>query len=1013
MISNRVARTVAMLGALAWSGSSPGSAADGSKPISFDREIRPILAENCFSCHGPDASKRKAKLRLDLREGAVADLGDGRRAIVPGKPGESGLVERVEAEDPEERMPPPSAGNHKALTAGQVATLRRWIESGAEYTRHWAYERPRVEGEGSIDRYVEESLKARGIAPAEPADRATLIRRLGFDLLGLPPSPGEVDAFEADPSPDAYEKLVDRLLASPHFGERMAMAWLDGVRYADTTGYHSDNHREVSPYRDYVIRSFNDNTPFDRFTVEQLAGDLLPDPSSDALIASGYNRMGMTTQEGGAQAGEYVAKYAADRVRNASAVWLGATLGCAECHDHKFDPYTQRDFYRFAAFFADVTEVPIGEQPLSPVPSRETRARLAAIDAESAPLRARLDGMTPLPDLGTAQSKWEEATRADLGRWIPLVPTSARADSGAPLTIGPDGTISAGGAVAPIDLYTLECTIENRAITAVRVEAIADDSLPSRGPGRAGNGNFVLSELAVSVGGQPVALGEPSATFEQAQQGVAGAIDGDPKTGWAIMGEIGRDHDAVFETKHTLGADRPLPIVIRVVQAHGAGHLLGRFRIAVTEAPRPVRATGPGVIDPSIRSSLAVEPSRRTAAQAETLAAAFRAVAPEFAADRTALAALDLERKGLIDATPMALITTAGPPRTTRVLARGDWRDTTGAEVTPAVPGFLGAEVAGRRANRLDLARWIVDPTNPLTARVFVNRVWALAFGQGLVASVEDFGAQGEVPSHPELLDRLASEFVAEGWDVKRLVRRIVTSEAYRRSSRGDSATVEADPANRLLARQSRFRLDAELVRDDMLAISGLLADRVGGPSVKPYQPAGYWAHLNFPKREYQADHGEGLHRRAIYTYWMRSFLHPSLLAFDAPSREECAARRSRSNTPTQALVLLNDPIFVEGARAFAGRILREGGADDTARVDFAVRCALGRRPGAEERAILVGLVDRHRAHYRAAPAEATALLKVGELPIPAGSAGDPAELAAWTSVARAILNLHETITRD
>ena len=1000
--------------ALLISGSAPSFAADtpvAAKPVNFDRDVRPILSENCFACHGPDANKRKAKLRLDTRAGAFADLG-GHVAIVPGKPDESTLVDRIVSDDPDEKMPP--AKSEKRLTPAQVDTLRRWVASGAEYKSHWAFEKPtkvpsQAENSGQIDRFLRVKLAEKGLTPSPPADRATLIRRLGFDLLGLPPTTAEVDAFVNDRSADAYEKVVDRLLASPHYGERMAMAWLDWVRYADTAGYHSDNQREVSLYRDYVIDAFNKNKPFDRFTVEQIAGDLLPSPTREQKIASGYNRILMTTEEGGAQAKEYTAKYAADRVRNASTVWMAATLGCAECHDHKFDPYTARDFYRFAAFFSDIQEVAVGSQPPTKIPTPEQQSRLDELDARIASLQKTLD--TPTPALAKAQAEWEKSAGLKRDRWTNLIPVSAKSGAGTPLKIEPDGTVVAQGTPADSDTYLLTYNVDRRAVTALRLEVFPDASLPGKGPGRAANGNFVLHEVTATAGGKPLPLANASAAYSQPGWDVAGAIDGNPTTGWAMMEWAGRPNQAVFETKADLGDGKPFPLTVSLAMNYGGGHLIGRLRIEATDAPRPVKAGDADGLPTTAREAIAIATDKRTGPQADALASYYRSIAPLLAPSRKALADLRSERDSLAAATPTMLVASSGPPRTMRILPRGNWLDETGAEVTPAVPAFLAPEIKGRRATRLDLADWLVSAENPLVARVFVNRLWKIAYGQGLVSSLEDFGAQGSLPTHPELLDWLAVTFREEGWDVKRMMKRIVISAAYRQTSHASEPLREADPNNQWLARQGRFRLDAEFVRDDMLVVSGLLAPRVGGPSVKPYQPAGYWEHLNFPRRTYQNDHGDGLYRRGMYTFWQRTFLHPSLLAFDAPSREECTAQRPRSNTPLQALVLLNDPIYVEGARAFAERIVAEGGKDVDSRLVFAFKRAVSREPRAAERRVLTALLDNHRAYFGSHSKEADEFLHVGERPVPKGA--DAAELAAWTSVARAILNLHETITRN
>jgi hypothetical protein len=763
------------------------------RPIDYSREILPILANECYACHGPDAAQRQADLRLDVRDMAV------RGAILPGNAGRSPLVLRISSTSADERMPPPES-KRPPLLPREIELVRQWIDQGAKFDVHWAYLPPRrpLAPAGAdaawcrnpIDCFIGAGYVRQGLRPAADADPRSLVRRLSFDLCGLPPSPGEVEAFAADPSPAAYQRLVDRLLASPHYGERMAVWWLDLARYADTCGYHSDNHRDVWLYRDYVIAAMNAGKRFDRFTVEQLAGDLLPGASLEERIASGYNRLLQTTEEGGAQPKEYAAKYAADRVRNAAAAWMGATLGCAECHDHKFDPYTTRDFYRFEAFFADVDELPTGRQPQTELPTAEQQARRAELDARLAALEKTL--AAPAPAQAAAQAAWK--------------------------------------------------------------------------------------------------------------------------------------------------------------------------------AKR--------------------EPLRR---------------------EREALRH---ERDGLVASIPTSLVSRSVAPRLVRVLPRGNWQSDSGEVVTPAIPAFLGGlPAAGRRPTRLDLAHWLTGRDNPMAARVLVNRLWKLMFGQGIVKTADDFGTQGARPTHPELLDWLAVECLDCGWDLKHLLKLMAMSHVYRLSSRAAPETLVRDPANLWLARQGRFRLDAEFVRDNALAVAGLLSPKVGGPSVKPYQPAGYWAYLNFPPREYSADRGENQYRRGLYTYWQRTFLHPSLLAFDAPTREECCVDRPRSNTPLQALVLLDDPTYVEAARAFAVRVLGQGAADAAGRVQFAFRQALGRPARPDEAAALVCLYREHRRAYDRDQQAARALVSVGDSKPPDNL--PPAELAAWTSVTRTILNLHETVTRE
>lgn len=817
--------------------------------VGFNRDIRPILSDNCFACHGPDKNKRIAGFRLDVREEAL-----GRGVIVPGNPERSSLITRVMASDG--RMMPP-ASFHKTLTAEQKSLLKRWIAQGAPYEDHWAYQPPqrpvvpkltdpRYAARNPIDALVRSRLKDKGLLPSPEADRRTLIRRLYFDLLGLPPSPAEVAAFVNDRSPDAYEQLVDRVLKNPHYGERMAQSWLDVVRYADTIGYHSDTGRNVWPYRDWVIRSFNENKPFDRFTIEQLAGDLLPDATQETRVGSAFNRLLLTTEEGGAQAKDYEARMLTDRVRAVGATWLGQTTGCAQCHDHKFDPFTARDFYSLGAFFADIQEPIIGHpEDGMLVTTSEQQQQLAKLDAEAAAARAFL------PQLKEAQTKWEGEVRA---------------------------------------------------------------------------ANFALPELAAD----------------------SKAPEGDKKRAGQVVSALKKEAPA------RNGAEQ------RVVEEY--------FR---TRAAHP------------------------------------------FKAELDALNRAEKARNDYFNALPKCLVSVSGQnKRTVRILPRGNWMDESGEVVKAALPHYLpGPKIEGREPTRLDLAQWLVSRDNPLTARTVMNRMWKQFFGTGLSKVLDDLGAQGEPPVNPALLDWLASEFMDSGWDVKHMVRTIVTSATYRQTSVARPDLLAKDPYNRELARQSAFRLDAELVRDNALAVSGLLVPEIGGPSVKPYQPAGYWENLNFPVREWAADAGESQYRRGLYTWWQRSFLHPSLLAFDAPSREECAADRTRSNIPQQALVLLNDPTYVEAARAFAARILKEAPSAPEARLNWAWQRALQRNPRAAEMATVRGLLDQQLATYRADPKAAGELLKVGFAPVPAGQ--DPAELAAWTHVARVLLNLHEAITRE
>ncbi|HZN65242.1 MAG TPA: PSD1 and planctomycete cytochrome C domain-containing protein [Tepidisphaeraceae bacterium] len=973
--------------------------------IEFNRDVRPILSENCFACHGFDAAQRKAELRLDTKEGVAA--------AVRGAKTQDDLLKRIRSGDPDELMPPPESG--KSLTERQKAVLARWVEQGAQWQGHWSYLKPtrpavpEVDQPGfvrnPIDKFVLARLKELNLQPSPEADRVTLIRRLSFDLTGLPPTPAEAKAFVEDQSPEAYEKLVDKLLASPAYGERMAAYWLDLVRYADTIGYHSDNPMNAWPYRDYVIKAFNSNKPFDRFTVEQIAGDLLPDAAVEQKVASAYNRLLQTTEEGGAQPKEYAAKYAADRVRNLGSVWLGQTMGCCECHDHKFDPFTTKEFYQLAAFFADVQEAPVGRrEPGMPVPDESQQGELKKIDDAIASAKERLNA--PAPELAAKQAEWEKNVSGGDVAWTTLKPESYSVRGESKLRDDGDGVLRSVYKVAAKETYTITAKADLKNVTGFRVEALNDPELPAGGPGTAPNGNFVLTNFSVSAGGKPVKLNNSSADYEQNGHPVAYAIDGKNDTGWAVQPQFGKPHFAVFETDKPVESAGAVTLVLEF-QSQYPQHNIGKLRLSATTAPSPSRLALP----PAVKEALAVAPDKRTDAQKNELAAYYRTLAPELQPVRDELAALEKKKSALMEAMPKVLVTTSGPPREIRVLPRGNWLDETGPVVQPGVPAVLGAgPVADGRQNRLDLAKWLVSPENPLTARVTVNRFWKQFFGTGVSKSLEDLGSQGEWPTHLDLLDWLAVEFRDGGWDVKKTVRLIVTSGTYRQASMPRPELKDRDPYNRLLARQSRYRLDAEQVRDNALAVSGLLVNKVGGRSVFPYQPPGYWFALNFPVREWQNDTGENLYRRGLYTHWQRSFLHPSLLAFDAPSREECTVDRPRSNVPQQALALLNDPTYVEAARALAERTIREGGAAPADRLNYAFERALNRKPKDEEVKVLTALLEKHSSRYGKDAEAAKKLIAAGAKPVPTDL--NPSELAAWTSVARVILNLHETITR-
>jgi hypothetical protein len=992
--------------------------------LDFNRDIRPILSENCYACHGPDKNKRKADLRLDTKDGLFNEMA-GAWPIIPNKPDQSDLLRRIALpSDDDDHMPP--AKCHKLVTPEQIAKVKRWIEQGAPYKGHWAYIKPTrppepdVSGSPArnpIDKFIAEKRREHGLTPAAEADKITLCRRVYFDLLGLPPTPSQFDEFVKDARPDAFERLVDQLLANPHFGERMAVFWLDQVRYADTIGYHSDNPMNVWPYRDWVIAAFNQNMPFDRFTIEQIAGDLLPDSGVPQKVASAYNRLLQTTEEGGAQPREYEAKYAADRVRNLSAVWLAQTMGCCECHDHKFDPITTKEFYGVEAFFADVQEAPVGKREAGmPLPDAKQQEQLKKFDEGIAAAKGKLAVETP--ELAAARSEWEKTIAAPV-KWDVLDPQTFVVQGESKLKKLDGGVLQTVYKVAARENYVITAHADAKAITGIRLEALVDDALPAHGPGNAPNGNFVLTDVKVSAAGKdgkPADIPLAAASADTAQESFPVASIVDPKRknrttgGWAILPQVGKPHEALFEFAQPIAsADGGSTLTITLeFQSIYAQHTIGKLRLSCTTTPQPSRAALPK----NVREALAIDPAKRTDAQKQTIATYYHTVAPLLAPIRQQIASLEQQKQQLLDSLPKCLVTTAGSPHTVHFLARGNWLDTTGPEMKPVVPAALGAiDASDRRPTRLDLARWIVSRDNPLTARVLINRLWKLFYGQGIARKVDDFGSQGDWPTHPELLDWLAIEFIEHNWDIKHMVRLMVTSATYRQSSIPTKEQLERDPANLWLARQARFRLDAEFVRDNALAVSGLLVDKLGGKSVFPYQPAGYWTFLNFPPREWQNDKGEGLYRRGLYTHWQRTFLHPSLLAFDAPTREEAVCERTRSNVPQQALVLLNDPTYVEAARTFAARIVRDGGTTTEQRLSFAFHEALSRPPRPAEANLLGDLLDKHSKEYAADAPAAQKLLTIGDAPAPKDS--NSAELAAWTSVARTILNLHEMITRQ
>ncbi len=1005
----------------------------------FDRDVLPIFEASCLHCHGPEVQEHQ--LRLDSVE-AILRGGRSGHAVLPGD-SESSLVVRHLAglADP---MMPLDAG---PLTPEQIAIVRHWIDDGdltlvagrpAGTDRHWAYVKPvrpalpPVEltawSQNPIDRFVLARLEREGLAPSPPALRETLIRRLSLDLIGLPPTLAEVDAFVADSGADAdaVDAVVDRLLASPHFGERWARPWLDLARYADTHGYEKDNPRSIWKYRDWVIAALNDDMSFRQFTIAQIAGDLLPDATIDQQIATGFHRNTLLNQEGGVDDEDARWQTLVDRVNTTATVWLGTTLGCAQCHSHKFDPFTHEDYYRLLAFFDNaeyrITELGQGEswvvEPEIEIPTPEQAAGAAAIRDELADLRARLDRQTP--ELDAAQRAWEAELRRADAAWITLRPSRQVSSGRARLALLPDGSVLAGGDNPEADTYELVAQTELRKVTGVRLEVLEDASLPGGGPGRDDEGNFFLSEFTVDASPADTPALRTRIVFTQAvandwQPGYeAGrALDGSPGAGgWALASSSSTStstspagRHAVFVPRRPFGFGAGTRLTIRLShQMRRAARNLGRFRLSLTTGDDPTRLAR---LPAHLRPVLDIPESQRTPEQRRALAEVHRSLTPLLQPARDRVAALDrrLEALGIVTTLVVRERPSTERPSTPMRL-RGSFT-TPGARVYAAVPPALHPLPNDQTPNRLGLAHWLVDDDNPLVARVTVNRLWAQLFGRGLVETSEDFGTQGSPPTHPELLDWLATEFMSRGWSVKTILRTIVASATYQQGSSASRALIERDPYNVLLARGPRFRVEAEMVRDIALAVSGLLNPATGGPSVFPYQPDGIW-NRPYSEERWETSRAGNQHRRGIYTYMRRTAPYPSLVTFDAPSRELSIVRRVRTNTPLQALTTLNDPVFFEAAQQLARRMLDAAGAGTTDRMIHGFRLCVSRRPNPDELDTLVAFQAEQLRRF-SLDRYAAGRVVDGALPDDV----DVAELAAWTMVANVLLNLDETITKE
>ncbi len=996
-----------------------------AQQVDFNRDVRPILSNACFQCHGPDANTREAGLRLDQRDAAIAELDSGEIAIVPENAEASELIRRVLSEDEDLRMPPAEHGD--AFDSDQVEILKRWIEQGAPYTEHWAFvpsqrsDPPPTKNEkwvrNEIDRFVLANLESAGLAPTKEATKEILIRRVAFDLTGLPPTIAELDQFLADKSPEAFERMVDRYLISDAYGEHMARQWLDLSRYADSNGYQYDTEREQWVWRDWVINAYNENMPFDQFTLEQIAGDLLHDAKPEQVLATGFHRNHGITIEGGIIDEEYRIEYVMDRINTVGSVWMGLTLGCARCHDHKYDPISQKEFYQLFAFFNQVPER--GMRGFTP--SQKIRSPLGSEkEKQLAEQIARAKTQMDEPvDVDAEYEVWERGRRRD--SWQVQTPHELQSTGGSTLTSLDDGSFLAGKANPNKDIYDVVVETNQAELTAVRLECLTHESLPGGGPGRHSNSNFVLSEfelVAESIVSPEettiVKFREARSDYSQKGYEIGKAIDGtvSGNNGWAVDGPTRKEPaTAIFIAEKPFGFEGGTRLKFRLRHEAGfATHGIGRPRLSVTTVdPRAIRFED---VPAEILRIAKVPKKSRSEEQSATLRKHFIDNFGPKKELKAKLADLRMQLAGLYPAT--MVMQDMPKSRKTHVLNRGQY-DQPLEEVFPAVPAVFTAMKEDAPRNRLGFAKWLVDPEHPLTARVAVNRYWQRIFGIGLVKTVEDFGIQGALPSHPELLDWLADEFVANGWNVKEIQKLILMSATYRQSSHAGQVAYEDDPENHNLARGPRFRLSAEEIRDSALAVSGSLVRQLGGKSVYPYQPDGLWMELNNRpgySKAYQAGNGNDLYRRSLYTFWKRTVPSPMLVTLDAPTREFCTVARSRTNTPLQSLLLLNGPQFVEAARHLALRLIREGGDSAEDRIELGFRLVTSRIPSVQETRLVREVYEQQLEKFSKDEEAAQGLLNIGESKMEAAQA-DLAEIAAWTSACRLLLNLDEAMTKN
>lgn len=1005
--------------------------------VDFKRDIEPVFAASCYQCHGP--KKAAGQLRLDVKAAAMKG-GISGAVIVPGNSNASILLKRILGEGNEARMP--MGGD--ALKTEQIELIRKWIDQGAiwpeanpsqiansksEIPKHWAYVkpvRPALPQVGNpawvrnpIDAFVLARLDKEGLKPSPEASKETLLRRVYLDLIGVPPSVKEIDAFLADKSPDAYEKVVDHLLNSPHYGERWARPWLDLARYADSNGYEKDNLRVMWKYRDWVINALNADMPFDQFTIEQIAGDMLPDATIDQKIATGFHRNTQLNTEGGVDPDAARYEVMVDRVNTTATVWLGTTLGCTQCHNHKYDPFTQRDYYKMYAFFDNSAYQirgtaafdSVAYEPTLELPTPEQEIKRKDLNDHIAKLETTLKTQTL--ELDAAQAEWEKEMLAEPSKWTTLDPMEFKSTGGATLTKLDDNSLLASGKDPEFDEYIIKTKLPLSKLTALRIEALPDKSLPRGGPGRDLYGNFILSTIEVSADGQLLRFNDggwddglskidTKAFFNYEMNAVS-----DRPRGWLInaMNDPARMmRQAVFALNKPFTGNKPVELTIRLkFLAGGLCQDIGRVRLSATESDSPLKLVG---VPASLKLVMAKPAAGRTEKEKRDLSAQFRNTTPLLKAERDQLKELQDSVKSLGIVTALVLQEKPGFDRaSTWVRERGGFYNH-GDKVYAGTPAALPPMPDSAPTNRLGLAKWLVDENNPLTARVTVNRFWEEFFGRGIVETAEDFGSQGSPPSHPELLDWLATEFVKQGWSMKKIQRMIVTSATYRQDSGVSAELQERDQYNHLLARGPRFRVEAEMIRDLSLAASGLLSEKIGGPSVMPPQPEGVWRNP-YSSEKWSVSKGEDRYRRGLYTFLRRTSPYPAMMTFDATSREQCTVRRIRTNTPLQSLTLLNDEAAMEMARALAKRMFLEIEGDAKARLDYGFRLCTGRHAKPAELDRLAALYDQQLANYKASPKTADQLLKGENRELPAP------ELAAWTLVANVLLNLDETLTKQ